>query len=84
MSVLATDRPRVLSPGKSAAVKIAVEEPGMLDVSPAWLSDDDLKSEAVTVAGFLQGKPLMKVFGSGSVAVGQVSWRLSLASAMDR
>ena len=69
----------MLSPGKSKAVIMAVDERKMLSTLPAQFSFEDLKSAAVTVAGFFQGKPFMKMGcrATVSVAVGHVSWRLS-------
>ena len=68
----------MFKPGKTAAVKIFNEERAKFSVSPRWLSFDVLKSGALMVDGFLQGKPLMKMvcFSGSVVAVGQVSWRL--------
>ncbi|GFZ17284.1 hypothetical protein Acr_26g0005540 [Actinidia rufa] len=85
-SVLAAARPRVLSPGKSKAVIMAVDEWKKLSVLPARFSFEDLKSEAVTVAGFLQGKPFMKMGcrATVAVAVGHVSWRISPSNAHQR
>ncbi|KAJ6882659.1 hypothetical protein NC651_029054 [Populus alba x Populus x berolinensis] len=72
-SVLAIERPRVLRPGKSAAMSRVSDERKKLSVSPGLLSFDDLKSEATMLFGFLQGKPLMKTVCLPVVAVGQVS-----------
>lgn len=83
-SVLATARPRVLSPGNSKADKMAVNERSKLPVSPGWFSFVDLKSEAVTVAGFLHGRPFMKMVCCSGVDAGHVSWRLPLSTAKER
>lgn len=59
-SVLATERPRVLRPGKSIAVSRDTAEPKKLSVSPASLRFVDLKSAVVMVDGLLHSRPLMK------------------------
>ena len=76
----------MLSPGKSKAVTMTVDERAKFSLLPDWFSFEDLKSEAVTVAGFLQGKPFMKMGCCAAVvvAVGHVSWRLSLSNAQQR
>lgn len=63
----------MLSPGKSAAVTNFSDEWMKLSVSPAWLSSEVLKSDAVILVGFLQRSPLMKIGFSECVAAGQMS-----------
>lgn len=76
-SVLAIERPRVFRPANSAAVTRVTEEPKKLSVSPGWVSLEVLKSGALMLFGFLQGKPLMKMACVPSGDVGHVFWRLS-------
>lgn len=83
-SVLAIARPRVLRPGNSEAETMAVNERSKLSMLPGWFSFVDLKSEAVTVAGFLHGKPLMKTVCCSGGDAGHVSWRLSPSTAKER
>lgn len=63
-------------PGNSAAVTRVTAEPKKLSVSPGWVSLEVLKSGALMLFGFLQGKPLMKKVCFPR-EVGHVSWRLS-------
>lgn len=70
-SVLETESPNVFRPGNSAAVTIFTKERNRSSVSTGPVNLAELKSEAVTMSGFLQEKPLMKSLLFG--AVGQVS-----------
>ena len=64
-------------PANSAAVTMVTEEPKKLSVSPGWVSLEVLKSGALMLFGFLQGRPLMKMACVLSGDVGHVFWRLS-------
>lgn len=74
-SVLEMESPSVFRPGKSAAVTSFTNEPNRSSVLTGPVNFAELKSEVVTMVGFLQGKPLMNSLLF--VAAGQVSKKLS-------